>query len=61
MRAFFIGLLFVLLIGVLAGIGFLLFPVFLLIAFIFRVLLSFGIVIFFIWLVGKFILWLSKK
>jgi len=61
MRVFLVGLTFVLLVGLLTGIGFLLFPIFLLIAFIFRILLSFAIVIFFIWLLGKFILFLSKK
>jgi hypothetical protein len=41
--------------------AFLLFPVFLLIAFVLRLLLSAAILIFFIWLLGKLILFLSKK
>jgi hypothetical protein len=61
MKEFFIGMVFLIFVGVLAGLGFLLFPIFLLIAFILRLVLSAAIFIFFIWLLGKLILFLSKK
>jgi len=61
MREFFIGTVFLILVGILAGLGYLLFPMLLLIAFILRLLLSVAILVFFIWLLGKFILFLSKK
>jgi len=61
MKEFFIGALFLIFIGVFASLGFLLFPVLLLIAFVLRLALSIAILVFFIWLLGKFILFLSKK
>lgn len=61
MREFFIGVVFLIFVGVLASLGFLIFPLLLLIAFILRLALSAAILIFFIWLLGKLILFISKK
>jgi len=61
MKAFFTGMIFLIFVGVIASLGFLLFPLLLLIAFILRLVLSAAIIVFFIWLLGKFILFLSKK
>ena len=61
MKEFFVGLVFLIFVGVLAILGTLLFPLFLLIAFILRLVLSIAILVFFIWLLGKLILFLSKK
>ena len=61
MKEFFIGIVFLIFVGVIVGLGFLFFPLLLLIAFILRLVLSVAIVVFFIWLLGKLILFLSKK
>lgn len=61
MREFFIGVVFLIFVGVLVILGTLLFPLFLLIAFVLRLVLSIAILVFFIWLLGKLILFLSKK
>ena len=61
MKEFFTGLAFLLLVGVFVSFGFLLFPLLLLIAFILRLVLGAIIIIFFIWLLGKLILFLNKK
>ena len=61
MKEFFIGMIFLIFVGVIASLGFLLFPLLLLIAFILRLVLSIAILVFFIWLLGKLILFLSKK
>ncbi|PIV39790.1 MAG: hypothetical protein COS29_00730 [Candidatus Omnitrophica bacterium CG02_land_8_20_14_3_00__42_8] len=61
MKAFLTGMVFLIFVGVIASLGFLLFPLLLLIAFILRLVLSIAILVFFIWLAGKLILFLSKK
>ena len=61
MKEFFTGLAFLIFLGVLAGLAALIFPLLLLIAFVLRFLLSAAILVFFIWLLGKLILFLSKK
>ena len=61
MKEFFIGIVFLIFVGVIVGLGFLFFPLLLLIAFILRLVLSVAIIVFFIWLLGKLILFLSKK
>jgi uncharacterized membrane protein (DUF106 family) len=61
MKEFFTGLAFLLLVGVFTSLGFLIFPLLLLIAFVLRLLLSAAILAFFIWLLGKLILFLSRK
>jgi len=61
MKEFLTGLAFLLLVGIFASLGFLIFPALLLIAFVLRFLLSAAILVFFIWLLGKLILFLSRK
>lgn len=61
MKEFFVGLMFLIFVGLLGGIGVLLFPALLVIAFVLRLILSAAILIFFIWLLGKLILFLSKR
>lgn len=61
MKAFLTGMVFLIFVGLIASLGFLLFPLLLLIAFILRLVLSVAILVFFIWLAGKLILFLSKK
>jgi hypothetical protein len=61
MKEFFIGMVFLVFVGAIASLGLLLFPLLLLIAFILRLALSIAILVFFIWLLGKLILFLSKK
>jgi hypothetical protein len=61
MKEFFVGLVFLVFVGVFAMLGALVYPLFLLIAFVLRLLLSAAILIFFVWLLGKFILFLSRK
>ncbi len=61
MKEFFIGMIFLIFAGVIAGLWFLFFPLLLLTAFVLRLVLSVAIIIFFIWLLGKLILFLSKK
>lgn len=61
MKAFLVGLLFLLVVSVLAGLGFLLLPFLLVLGLVLRVILSIALVIFAIWLLGKFIIFLWKK
>jgi len=61
MKEFFIGMIFLIFAGVIAGLWFLFFPLLLLTTFVLRLVLSVAIIIFFIWLLGKLILFLSKK
>lgn len=61
MREFLTGIAFLIFVGILVILGFFIFPLLLLIAFILRLALSAAILIFFIWLLGKLILFLSKK
>jgi len=61
MKEFFVGLIFLILVGVFASLGFLIFPILLLVAFVLRLALGAAILVFFIWLIGKLILFLSKK
>ena len=56
MKAFLAGLLFIVALSVLAGIGILLMPLLLVLAVLLRVLVIFFLVIFAIWLLGKFII-----
>ncbi len=56
MKAFFIGLLFLLAAAILSGIGFLLFPVFIVLGWLLRFLFMLGFVILAIWLLGKLII-----
>lgn len=61
MKEFSIGLVFLIFVVVFALLGALIFPLLLLIAFVLRLLLSAAILVFFIWLLGKLILFLTKK
>ncbi|MFH1441388.1 MAG: hypothetical protein ABIH18_05055 [Candidatus Omnitrophota bacterium] len=56
MKAFFIGLLFLLAVAILSGIGFLLFPVLIILGWFLRFFLMLGFVILAIWLLGKLII-----
>lgn len=58
MRAFLVGLLFLIAVTILAGVGVLLFPVLLVLTLFLRVFIGFFLVLFAIWLLGKFILWI---
>ncbi len=57
MKAFVVGLLFLLVVSILAGVGFLLLPFLLLLTIFLRVLIGFSLILFAIWLLGKLILW----
>lgn len=61
MKAFGVGLLFVLAVAVLFGIGILLVPFLVVLGFLLRIIISLALVILAIWLVGNFILFVWKK
>ena len=63
MKAFFVGLLFLVAAGILAGLGILLSPLLLALAFALRLVLGIILVVLAIWLLGKFIIfvWESVK
>lgn len=61
MKAFFVGILFLIAVTLLAGIGFLLFPLLLVMAFFLRIVVIFLLVLLAIWLLGKFIIFLWEK
>ena len=61
MKAFIVGLLFVIAVVILAGIGTLLFPLLIVLAVSLRVLLMIALFISAIWLLGKFIIYVWEK
>ncbi|MEI6631315.1 MAG: hypothetical protein WCL25_01715 [bacterium] len=61
MKAFLVGLVFLSALCVLVGIGVLLTPLLLILAFFIRMIVLFFLVIFAIWLVGKFIIFFREK
>ncbi len=61
MKAFAVGLIFLITVSVLAGIGVLLFPLIMVLAFLLRIIISLLFVIFAIWLLGKFIIFVWEK
>jgi len=61
MKAFFVGLLFLVAVGVLSGIGVLLFPLLMVLALLARVIIVLALVVFAIWLLGKFILYVWQR
>lgn len=61
MKAFFIGLLFLIAVTLLAGVGFLLSPLLLVMAFFLRIVIIFLLIILAIWLLGKFIIFIWEK
>ena len=61
MRAFFVGLVFLVAAGALCGIAVLLYPLLVVLAFFLRVVVSFLLVIFAVWLLGTFIIFVWEK
>lgn len=61
MKEFFVGIAFLIFVGALVSLSFLIFPLLLLIAFVLRIVLSAAIIVFFIWLIGKLILYFRKQ
>jgi len=61
MKAFLVGLLFLFIVAVLAGMGVLLFPFLLVLGWIVRVILIAVLLILAVWLLGKLILYIRKK
>ena len=56
MKAFLIGLIFLFAVGVMAGIGVLFFPLFLVMGFFLKIIIAVSFVILSIWLLGKLII-----
>lgn len=61
MKAFFIGLITLIIVIIMGTIGTLLYPFFIVLGLLFRVILSFLLFVFAIWLLGKFILFIWEK
>ena len=61
MRAFLIGLIFLVAVAVLAGIGLLLTPLLIVAAFFLRLIIGLLFFIFAVWLLGKFIIFVWEK
>lgn len=61
MKAFAIGLIFLIAVSLLAGMGMLLFPLIVVLDFFLRIILAIFLVIFAIWLLGKFIMFIWAK
>ena len=61
MKAFMVGLIFIVAALALAGIGLLLYPFLLAIALLLRMVIIFALIIFAIWLLGKFIISVWEK
>jgi hypothetical protein len=56
MKEFLVGLIFILGVFVLSGLGLLIYPFLLILGFTLRVFIALAVIIFFIWLLGKFII-----
>jgi len=61
MKAFIVGLLFLLCLGILAGVGVLFFPLLLFLAFFLRIIIVIAFVLISIWLLGKFIIYVWER
>ncbi len=61
MKAFLIGLLFIVAVSLLSVFGVLLFPLLLLLTFMLRIIIGIALVIFAIWLLGKFIIFVWER
>ena len=61
MKAFFVGLLALLVVGILSGIGFLLYPFFILLSFILQFLAGIAFAVLCVWLLGRFIIFIWDK
>jgi hypothetical protein len=61
MKAFAIGLIFLIAVTILSGIGILLYPLIIVFGFFFKIILSLLFVIFSIWLLGRFIIFVWES
>ena len=61
MKAFLVGLLFLIAVGILTAVGFFLYPVLWALSVVLRIILSIVLLIFAIWLLGKFIISVWEK
>ncbi len=61
MKAFLVGLIFLIAVTLLAGVGLLLYPLLLVLAFLLRVLLGLIFAFFAVWVLGKFIIFVWDK
>ena len=61
MKAFLVGLLFLIAVLVMASLGVLLYPLLLVMALLLRLLISIALLLFSIWLLGKFIIWVWES
>ena len=61
MKAFLIGLLFIVAVLVLSVLGMFLYPILLLLTFMLRLIIAIALVIFAIWLLGKFIIFAWER
>ncbi|MEW6170875.1 MAG: hypothetical protein AB1472_04900 [Candidatus Omnitrophota bacterium] len=61
MKAFLIGLIFLMAVVILSGIGVLIFPLILAMAIFLKIIVSICLVLFAIWLLGKFIIFIWEK
>jgi hypothetical protein len=61
MKAFAIGLIFLIAVSILSGIGILLFPLIMVLGFFLKIILALLFVLFSIWLLGKLIIFIWEK
>lgn len=61
MKAFFVGLMFLFAVVLLAGVGLLLFPLLVMLGLLLRLVVAIALVILAIWLLGKFIIFVWGK
>ena len=61
MKAFLLGLIFLFAVAILSGLGFLLFPLLMILVLFLRIIIAFFLVLFAIWLLGKFIIWVWES
>lgn len=61
MKAFFVGLMFLFAVVLLAGVGLLLFPLLVMLGLILRLVVAIALVILAVWLLGKFIIFVWGK
>ncbi len=61
MKAFLVGFIFLVAVGMLSGVGLLLFPLVIVLGFFLRVIITFLFLLFSIWLLGKFIIFVWEK
>ncbi len=61
MKEFLVGLIFLTAVFIFAGVGFMLFPFFIVMAFFLRLILAFILIVLAVWLLGKFIIFVWEK